>query len=103
MSGGGSGETGRVLDMKMFRIQIGLRGVVALIGLCALVFWAMRFSRDSRPSHLYAAWLSDRDDSRHLLAADELGRLEAERAVAVPALTRALLTDGSAPVRKGSA
>src|SRR5262249_7467094 len=89
--------------MKMFRTQFGIRAVVAFVGLCALLFWAMRLARDSRPSHLYAGWLSDGDDSRRLFAAEELGRLGAEGAVAVPALTRALLTDSAAPIRKQSA
>jgi len=89
--------------MKIFRTRFGIRAVVAFVGLCALLFWAMRFSRDNRPSCLYAGWLSDGDDSHRLQAAQELGSQEAEAAIAVPALTRALLTDRTAPVRKRSA
>jgi HEAT repeat protein len=89
--------------MKMFRTRFGIRAVVAFVGLCALLFWAMRFSRDNRPSYLYAGWLSDGDDSHRFQAAEELGSLEAEAAISVPALTRALLTDSAAPIRKRSA
>jgi HEAT repeat protein len=92
-----------VLTMKMFRTRFGIRAVVAFVGLCALLFWAMRFSRDNRPSYLYAGWLSDGDDSHRLQAAEELGRLGAQAAVAVPVLTRTLLTDSDASIRKQSA
>jgi HEAT repeat protein len=96
-------ELGKVLTMKMFRKRFGIRSVIAFVGLCALLFWAMRISRDSRPSYLYTHWLSERDDSRRLYATEELGRLGAEAAIAVPALTRAMLTESAAPIRKQSA
>ena len=89
--------------MKMFRSRFGIRAALAFVALCALLFWAMRFSRDSRPSRLYSGWLSDGDDSRRLFAAEELGRLGPDAAVAVPALARALLTDSAASIRKRSA
>jgi HEAT repeat protein len=89
--------------MRVFRIRFGIRAMIALIGLCALLFGAMRFSRDHRPSYLYAGWLSDADEGRRLHAAEELGRLGAEGAAAVPALIRALRTDGAASVRKRAA
>ena len=49
------------------------QGSCRAVGLCALLSWAMRFSRDSRPSYLYADWLSHGDGSRRLQAAEELG------------------------------
>ena len=86
----------------MFRTRIGIRALLGLVGLCALVFWAMKVSRDSRPAHLYSKWLIDGDDSRRVQAAQELGSLDAESEVAAPVLLRALKTDRSAPVRKRS-
>ena len=64
--------------MKVFRTRFGIRALVAFVGLCAVIFGAMRFSRDHRPSYLYASWLSDRDEGRRLHAAEELGVLGAE-------------------------
>ena len=89
--------------MKMYRTRIGMRTLVGLVGLCALVFWAMRVSRDSRPARLYSGWLVDRDDSRRFQAAQELGSVGEEPEVVVPALVRAMLTDHAASVRKRSA
>jgi HEAT repeat protein len=89
--------------MRIFRTRFGIRAIAAFIGLWALLFWALRLDRDSRPSYLYAAWLNDGDDSRRLLAAKELGRQDAEQAVSVHPLSTASLTDSAAPVRKQSA
>jgi HEAT repeat protein len=89
--------------MRVFRTRFGIRAIIALVGLCALLFGAMRFSRDHRPTYLYARWLSDGDEGRRLHAVEELGGIGADGAVAAPALTRALLSDGAASVRKGAA
>ena len=89
--------------MKIFRKRFGIKAIIAFICLCALLCWAVRFSQDNRPSSLYVDWLRNADDSRRLQAAGELGNLGAERAVAVPALARAMLTDTAAPIRKQSA
>jgi HEAT repeat protein len=89
--------------MRVFRTRFGIRAMIAFVGLCALVFGTMRFSRDRRPSYLYAGWLSDGDEGRRLHAAEELGGMGADGAVAVPALTRALLSDGAASVRERAA
>ena len=89
--------------MKIFRKRFGMKAVVGCVGLWALLFWAMRFSRDSRPEYLYGDWLRTGDDSRRLEAAGELGSVGPEGAVAVPALIRAMLCDTAAPIRKRSA
>jgi hypothetical protein len=47
--------------------------------------------------------LSDEDEGHRLHAAEELGRLGTEGAVAVPALARALRIDGAASLRKPAA
>jgi HEAT repeat protein len=86
--------------MKLYRTRFGIRSVIAYIGLFALIFWAVRFSRDSQPTYLYADWLREGDDARRLQAAGELGRRGTDREVAIPALVRALLTDSAAPIRK---
>ena len=48
--------------MKIIRTRFGMKAVVAFVGLWALFFWAMRFSRDSRPEYLYGNWLRTGDD-----------------------------------------
>lgn len=77
--------------------------MIAAVGLCALLFWALRVSRDSRPEYLYAGWLRGGDAERRLQAAQELGGLEAETGVVVPALVGAMLNDKDAAVRRRSA
>jgi HEAT repeat protein len=89
--------------MKLFRARFGIRASIGLVGLCALVFWAMRVSRDSRPAYLYSGWLIDGDDARRDHAAQELGTLDVEPEVTVPALIKAMRTDRSARVRRRSA
>jgi HEAT repeat protein len=89
--------------MRTFRTRFGVRALIAYVGLCALLFWAMRVSRDSRPPHLYAGWLSDGDVSRRLQAAQELDGMGSDPDVVAPALVRSLLTDSAASVRKRSA
>lgn len=89
--------------VKTFRTRFGVRALIAAVGLCALLFWAWKVSRDSRPAYLYAGWLSGGDAGRRLQAAQELGGLEADTDVTVAALIEALLTDRDAEVRKRSA
>jgi HEAT repeat protein len=89
--------------MKLLRARFGIRALMALVAVCALLAWAVRVSRDSRPAYLYADWLNDGDDPRRIQAALELGGQETESAVTISALVRALLTDGAALVRKQSA
>jgi HEAT repeat protein len=89
--------------MKIYRTRFGTRALLAYVGVCALLFWAMRFSRDSQPPYLYAGWLSDGDVSRRLQAAQELGAVGTEGDVVVPALIRSLLNDRAASVRQRSA
>ena len=88
--------------MKLFRTRIGVRALLGLVALCALLFWGMKVSRESRPAHLYSKWLIDGDDSRRVQAAQEMGSLDAESEVAVPVLIRAMQFDRSASVRKRS-
>jgi HEAT repeats len=89
--------------MKFFRTRFGIKAVLAFVGLCAMLFGVMRFSRDNRPAYLYAGWLRNGEDSLRLQAAQELGNVASDGAIAVPALTWALLTDTGAPIRKRSA
>jgi HEAT repeat protein len=89
--------------MKFARSRSGLRALIALVGLCALLSWAVRVSRESRPTNLYAGWLNGGDDSRRLQAATELGGPESDPEVAIPALMRSMLADDNAEVRKVSA
>ena len=88
---------------KTFRIRFGVRRLTLLIAVCALLFWALRFSRDSQPAYLYSAWLSEGDDSRRLLAAQQLGGMNEETSLVVASLIRALLTDRTVAVRMQSA
>ena len=88
--------------MKVFSTRYGMRSLIGLVGLCALLFWAIKVSRESRPSYLYSKWLIDEDASRRVHAAQELGDSDVETAIAVPALLRAVRTDDSAPVRERS-
>jgi HEAT repeat protein len=76
---------------------------MALVAICGVLFWALRFSRDSRPAYLYADWLSGGDDSRRIYAAQELGGVDEEGPLVVASLIRALLTDHAVGVRKQSA
>src|SRR5947209_1219880 len=89
--------------MKLHRKQFGVGVLMAFVGVCALLAWAVRVSRDSRPAYLYAGWLSEGDDAHRIQAAEELGGLEVESTVALSALIRALLSDSAVPVRKQSA
>jgi HEAT repeat protein len=88
---------------KKFRMRFGVRALIALVAVCALLFWALRFSRDSQPAYLYSAWLSDGDDSRRVIAAQQLGGMNEETSLVVASLIRALLTDRTVAVRKQSA
>jgi len=88
---------------KKFRMRFGIQALIALVAVCALLFWALRFSRNSQPAYLYSAWLSDDDDSRRVIAAQELGGMNEETSLVVASLIRALLTDRTVAVRKQSA
>ena len=84
-------------------MRFGVRALTTLVGVCALLFWAMRFSRDSQPAYLYSAWLSEGDDSRRVLAAQQLGGMHEETSLVAASLITALLTDRTVAVRKQSA
>jgi HEAT repeat protein len=87
----------------LYRKQFGVAALIVFVGVCALLTWALRVSRDSRPAFLYAGWLGNGDDGRRMQAAAELGGLEAELTVPIPALVRALLSDRAVTVRKQAA
>lgn len=89
--------------MKLYRIRFSTRALLFAVGLCALVFWAIRVSRSSRPENLYAGWLGHEEMADRIHAAEELGSLGAEGVAAIPALTQALSADPSPEVRKASA
>ncbi len=88
---------------KKSRMRFGVRALIALVAVCALLFWALRFSRDSQPAYLYSAWLSEGDDTYRVMAAQQLGGMNEETSLAVASLIRALLTDRTVAVRKQSA
>jgi HEAT repeat protein len=88
---------------KTFRPRFGVRALILFVAVCALLFGALRFSRDSGPAYLYAGWLDEGDESRRVHAAQELGGVEGETSVVAASLIRALLTDPAATVRKLSA
>ncbi len=88
---------------KTGRMRFGVRALILFVAVCAVLFWALRFSRDSQPAHLYSAWLSEGDDSHRVLAAQELGGINEETSSVVASLIRALLTDRIVAVRKQSA
>jgi HEAT repeat protein len=89
--------------MMVLRTRFGIRALMALVVGCALLTWAVKVSRDSRPAYLYAGWMSDGNELNRIQAALELGEPEAESTVALSALVRALLSDRAVPVRKQSA
>jgi HEAT repeat protein len=88
---------------KTSRIRFGVRALIAFVAVCALLFWALRFSRDSRPAYVYAAWLHGGDEFRRVHAAHELGGEDSEGSLVVASLIRALLTDRAIAVRQESA
>jgi HEAT repeat protein len=89
--------------MKLFRARIGIRALLGYVGLCALLSWAAMVSRDSRPAYLHSKALIEGDEWGREDAVRELGRLEDEREVAVPALIRAVRADPSARIRRQAA
>jgi HEAT repeat protein len=89
--------------MKLLRTRFGVRALMALVVVCALLAWAVKVSRDSRPAYLYAGWLNDGNELNRLQAASELGGQETESKVALSALVRALLSDTAVAVRAQSA
>jgi HEAT repeat protein len=89
--------------MTLYRKKFGVAALMAFVGACALLAWAVRVSRDSDAANLYAGWLSDGDDARRIQAAVELGRLDAGSTVALNSLARALRVDHAVAVRKQSA
>lgn len=89
--------------MEMYRRRYSLRILCLAVGLCGILLWALRISRDSQPAYLYGDRLSRGSDASRLLAAEELGGLGAEAVVSIPTLARALLSDPAALVRKRSA
>ena len=88
---------------KKYRMRFGVRALIAFVAVCALLFWALRFSRDSRPAYVYAGWLDGGDESVRVHAAHELGGEDQEGSLVVASLIRALLTDRAIAVRKQSA
>jgi hypothetical protein len=88
---------------KKFRMRFGVRALITLVAVCASLFWALRFSRDSQPPYLYSAWLSEGDESHRVMAAQQLGGMHEETSLVVASLIRALLTDRTVAVRKQSA
>jgi HEAT repeat protein len=89
--------------MKFYRKRFGLRGLLVFVGVCALLAWAVRVSRDSRGAALYAGWLRDGDLALRVQSAVELGGLDADSTGVLPILIRALLSDRAVPVRRQSA
>lgn len=89
--------------MKLFRTTFGLRALIVVVGLCALLFSALRASRNSRPPYLYAEWLGRENEARRLHAAQELGEQVSDLEFVIAALDTALLTDSAPSVRKRSA
>ncbi len=88
---------------KTVGMRFGVQALIVFVAVCALLFWALRFSRDSQPAYLYSAWLSEGDESRRVLAAQQLGGMNEETSLVVASLIRALLTDRTVAVRKQSA
>jgi HEAT repeat protein len=88
---------------KTIRIRFGFKALIFFVAVCAVLFGALRFSRDSRPAYLYAGWLGEGDDSRRVHAAQELGGLDEDTSVVAASLIRALLTDRAVAVRKQAA
>ena len=91
--------------MKLLRTRFGVRALMALVVVCALLAWAVKVSRDSRPAYLYAGWLNDgnepnrlKDSSSHVR---ELG-IDAFWATAEnsPDLSIAMLQDGDVRTRR---
>ena len=70
--------------------------------LCALLFWALRISRDSRPEYLYAGWLLEGDESRRVHAAQELAGANEAQSLVAASLIRAIVSDPAVAVRKQS-
>jgi HEAT repeat protein len=88
---------------KRGRPRFGVRALIVIVAVCAVVSWALRLSRDSRPAHLYSAWLGAIADSIRIQAAQELGGVDEDRSLVVTNLTRALLRDRNVDVRKQAA
>ena len=95
--------TAVAITKTTFRIRFGVQALIVAVAVCALIFWAMRVSRDSRPAYLYAAWLGDRDTARRLHAAQELGGVEEALPLVLARLVSALQNDPDQQVRKQSA
>ena len=72
--------------MRLFRARFGLKALMVLVVICGLLAWAMRVRRDSRPAYLYAGWLTGRDESDRIQAAQELGGQVADSSVTMAAL-----------------
>jgi HEAT repeat protein len=87
---------------KTFRMRFGVGALIFFVAVCAFLFGALRFSRDSGPAYLYAGWLGEGDESRRVIAAQELGGV-GDEPVVVGSLIRALLTDHAIAVRRQSA
>ena len=91
-------QTGRRLEFDSVSGRL-----ISFVAVCALLFWALRFSRDSRPAYVYAGWLDAGDDSLRIHAAQELGGEDEDGSLAVANLIGALLGDRAVAVRKQSA
>ena len=92
-----------VVTKKAVRLRFGVKALLAVVAVCALLSWAVRVSRDSRPAYLYTAWLAAGDNSIRAQAAQELGGVDEEISLVVTSLVRALLTDRDVVVREQSA
>jgi HEAT repeat protein len=92
-----------VVSKTVCRTRFGVRALIVIVAVCAVVSWALRLSRDSRPAHLYSAWLGAAAESIRIQAAQELGGVDEDRSLVVTNLTRALLSDRNVDVRKQAA
>jgi HEAT repeat protein len=86
-------------NMKLFRTRFGVKSMMALVAVCALLSWAWNFSRDSKPPYLYIRWLRTEAAPRRQYAVSELGRMGTEAEAAVPALLQSARLDEDPLVR----
>jgi HEAT repeat protein len=86
-------------NMKLFRTRFGVKSMMALVAVCALLSWAWNFSRDSEPPYLYIRWLRTEAAPQRQYAVSELGRMGAEAEAAVPALLQSARLDDDPLVR----
>jgi HEAT repeat protein len=85
--------------MKLYRTKYGITMPLVVVAAAALLMWAWKYNRDSRPPGIWIRFLEDAKVDHRDMALTELARMGPEAKVAVGPLMRTMMTDSSEFIR----